>query len=297
MRITNNMVLRNSLAGLQNNRSDIQRLQTQITSGVGLTIASDDPTGADQVMTSSSSISAIDQYKRNIDSATARNNVEDSGLARVTDLLTRAREVMVSQNTATATAATRTTASKELEEIFNSVVAIGNSKVGDTYLFGGDNATATPFATTGTGATLDFTTTTPVGTQSTQVGNGQSLVPTHDGNTAFINSGVLTSLRDAARALANNDTTAGAAAMDSMDGAFQQVQVLAGETGAKRNSLDIASQNLSALKSNLTTFRSSLQDVDIEAAVTTLVTKQTAYQAAMMATSKVLGMSLTDYLR
>ena len=70
-----------------------------------------------------------------------------------------------------------------------------------------------------------------------------------------------------------------------------------GETGARSNALQIAGQNLTALKLNLTTYRSSLQDVDIEEAVTSMVTKQTAYQAAMMATSKVLGMTLTDYLR
>jgi flagellar hook-associated protein 3 FlgL len=47
----------------------------------------------------------------------------------------------------------------------------------------------------------------------------------------------------------------------------------------------------------LTTFRSDLQEVDLEAAMTQLVTRQTAYQSAMLATSKVLSLSLADYLR
>ena len=36
---------------------------------------------------------------------------------------------------------------------------------------------------------------------------------------------------------------------------------------------------------------------DFEQAVTELVGRQTAYQAAMLATSRVMGMNLTDYLR
>jgi flagellin-like hook-associated protein FlgL len=37
--------------------------------------------------------------------------------------------------------------------------------------------------------------------------------------------------------------------------------------------------------------------VDQEKAITDLVTRQTAYQSAMLATSRVLGMTLTDYLK
>src|SRR4051812_19379202 len=107
MRITNSMVLRNAVSGLQTNRAAVQRLQSQIASGVKVDTASDDPTVADQLMSSSSSLDAITQYKRNIDSATARNTVEDTALSQVTDLLARARELAVSQSTAASTAATR----------------------------------------------------------------------------------------------------------------------------------------------------------------------------------------------
>jgi len=37
--------------------------------------------------------------------------------------------------------------------------------------------------------------------------------------------------------------------------------------------------------------------VDMEEAITEMVARQTAYQAAMQASSRVMGLSLTDYLR
>ena len=63
------------------------------------------------------------------------------------------------------------------------------------------------------------------------------------------------------------------------------------------NQLEITGANLAALDVTLTTFKSDLQEVDFERAVTELVGRQTAFQAAMLATSKVMGMNLTDYLR
>jgi flagellin-like hook-associated protein FlgL len=47
----------------------------------------------------------------------------------------------------------------------------------------------------------------------------------------------------------------------------------------------------------VTNFKSNLEDVDYETAITQLMSRQNAYQAAMMATSKVIGLTLTDYLR
>lgn len=297
MRITNNIVLRNVTTGLAANRDAVLKLQQEVSSGLKFQSASDDPTAADQVMGSSSGLAAIDQYKRNIDAAKSRNSMEDSSLSQVTDLLARAKEIMVGQATGTATGATRQVASKEMEQLFNQAVAVGNTQLSGSYVFGGDAASTTPFISTGTGATLDFTTSNPTGAHAISVAAGQTVIPTHDGKQIFLDTNVLTSLRDASRALATNDTVAGTASLNTLDGAFQKVQELLGETGARTNTLDIAAQNLTALKTNLTAFRSNAQDVDIEAAVTALVTKQTAYQAAMMSTSKILGMSLADYLK
>jgi flagellin-like hook-associated protein FlgL len=57
------------------------------------------------------------------------------------------------------------------------------------------------------------------------------------------------------------------------------------------------SANLDALDTNLQALRSSAQDVDVEQAITQLMSRQTTLQAAMMTTSRVLTMSLTDYLK
>ena len=297
MRITNNSSLRNSLAELSANRTAIDALQAQVSSGLRIRKPSDDPVAASEVMQNSSSLSALDQYKRNIDSATSRNSLEGSAMDQLTNILTRAKELAVSQATGTATPEGRKTAGVEMEQLFNSVVGLASTRYADEYLFGGNSVTKPPFTPTGTGVTLDFTSSSPSGTRAVAVSAGQSLVATHDGQQLFGDSGVLAALRDAARAMQSGDQATIAGMMPALDTAFDTVQVLQGEQGGRANALDVASQNMSALKANLKAYQSQLQDVDIESAVTELVTKQTSYQAAMLATSKIIGMTLTDYLR
>jgi flagellar hook-associated protein 3 FlgL len=59
----------------------------------------------------------------------------------------------------------------------------------------------------------------------------------------------------------------------------------------------VTSANLDAFDVNLKTLKSGLEDVDMEQAVTELVSRQSAYQAAMLATSRVMGLTLADYLK
>ncbi len=85
--------------------------------------------------------------------------------------------------------------------------------------------------------------------------------------------------------------------LTSLDAAHSNVQVLVGETGAAGQQFEVANSNLDALNASLKTFKSTLQDADLEQAVTELVGRQTAYQAAMLATSRVMSLNLADYLR
>ena len=124
------------------------------------------------------------------------------------------------------------------------------------------------------------------------------LVPTnHNGTEVFEDTGVLTSLRELSMALRSGDREAVITAAYEVDGAFEQVQHLIGEVGARVSSLQITTANLDALDANLQILKSDMEDVEIEEAVTELMGRQTSYQAALMSTSRIMGMTLADYLR
>jgi len=300
MRITNSMMSSQQISVLQASMAALQKASDQATSGKRINQASDDPAAALSIMQSGSSMRALDQYRTNIQRATSRVNVEDGVLQQINDLLARAKELGVSQASDTATAQTRAAASAELGQIFKQIVDLGNTKFGDEYLFGGNQAATPPFGTTGNGVTLDFTSTNPVGQRTVGVADGELIAPTHDGQQIFVDTGVLSAVRDVARAidpslvaLPGQLTTA----LTSLDSAIGSIQGVVGDTGAVANRLTAADANVTALKTNLITFKSNLEDVDIETAMTELTTRQLAYQAALLATSKVGSTSLVDYLR
>ena len=293
MRITNNAVSRNALASLQRSLKQVDEAQHRATTGLRVERASDDPSASNSIMASGSSLRAITQYKRNIDSATARLNREESILDSVSQMLERAKELAVGQAGSNANAQTRLVTKAEIDQLIQQVVQLGNTSHEGEFLFGGDQSQTAPF----TGTVPPFASVPPTGTRRTEISSALSVRTNHNGSEVFLNSGVLAALDQLATGLGTDDSTVITASLTSLDAAHAKVQVLIGETGAAGQQFEVANANLDALNASLTTFKSNLQDADLEKAVTELVGRQTAYQAAMLATSRVMSLNLADYLR
>jgi flagellar hook-associated protein 3 FlgL len=301
MRITSNMIAAQQMTALQSNISLMQQAQERASSGKKLNVASDDPAAAMSVMGTGSSLRALEQYRTNVQRASDRIDLEDRVLSQLGDLISRAKELAVSQAGDTANDQTRSVANAEVQQLFHQIVQLGNTKFGGEYLFGGDQSATQPFSDSGSGGSLDYTSTNPQGQRSIGVGDGQTIAPSHDGKQVFLDTGVLDAVKDLAHSLDSTSPTYGkagvSAAMSKLDNAFDSVQGVVGDTGALGNRLSSVGQNLDALKMNLTAFKSNLEDVDIETAMTELTNRQVAYQAALLATSKVTNLSLSDYLK
>jgi flagellar hook-associated protein 3 FlgL len=301
MRITNNIISRSQFQGIAASMAALDKAQAHVTTGKRMLAASDDPTGAMQSMTSDTSLRALDQYRTNVQRAFSRIGIEDDVLNQVGNLLTRAKELGVSQAGSTASSQTRGIANAEVQQLFKEMVQLGNTKFGNEYMFGGNQSLTQPFTSTGAGATLDYTSSNPQGTRTVEINDGQTMAVALDGQQLMLDSGVLDAVKALSRALDPASTTYGSAgiadAMQMLDAAYESVQTLVGDVGAKGKTLDSTKANLDAYKTNLKTFKSDLEDIDIEQAVTELTNRQVAYQAAMLATSKVMGLTLADYLR
>ena len=142
-----------------------------------------------------------------------------------------------------------------------------------------------------------FTAAAPSGTRQTEISAALFVRTNHNGSEVFLDTNVMGALASLSDALGANDPAAVRAAIDQIDGAFAGVQNLLGDTGARSNQLDVTASNIDALDTQLRSYASTLSEADLEEAITELVTRQTAYQAAMSATSRVIGLNLADYLR
>ncbi len=294
MRVTSNMMAGASIFTLQQTLSQMQVSQQQVSTGLRIQSMSDDPGAASQVMQANGTLRALAQYKRNIQSGTARSQAEETSLNSLTDLLTRARELAISQASDTADAGTRLTTKSEVDQLLDEARSLGNTQFENSYLFGGYDSKTLPFPST----TPPFTNPSPpAGQTQTEIGPGQYSAATHDGQQVFVDTGVLQALSDLSTALGSNDATAIQQSIGTISTAFDGVQRLLGDVGAWQNSFQVASSNIDALSANVTAFKSNLSDADMEQSMTELLSRQNTYQAAMLATSRIMSLTFTDYLR
>ena len=293
MRVTNSMIQTNATLSLQTNLQAMAQAQNQVSTGLKYSSFADDPQAQSSVMQTSTSLNALTQYQRNISDATARANMEDTVLQQLTDSITRATAIGTQQGSATSTAANRLAAKQEVDGLIASAVAGGNTQYLGTYLFGGDNTTSPPVTAT----PPFYSGAAPSGSHTTEISAGQLFKSNHNAKEILLDTGALQALQNLSTALGNNDTAGIGTALTALNSAQQGVQSVVGDLGARENQLQVTGSNITALQSSLTTFKSNLSNVDQEKAITDLVARQTAYQSAMLATSRVLGMTLTDYLK
>lgn len=292
MRITNSTLTKEALSGFQAQMRSLDTARREASTGLRVSRPSDDPLAAAGVMQSSSGLRALDQYRKNLELARTRLDLEDSVADQLGNALARAKELGMSQAGATASGTTRAAAAQEVLRLAEFSKSLANTQFAGSYLFGGQYADTPPF----TDGAVDPNR-PPTGALRVEAGARLFLDTNHSAQELFLDTGAVAGLQALGEALAANDTRGIQSAMSALDGAFDGVQTLVGDLGARMNQVDVALTNLDSLEVNLQTFRSSLEEADLTEAVTRLVERQGALEAAMMSNSRILTLTLTDYLR
>jgi flagellar hook-associated protein 3 FlgL len=251
---------------------------------------SEDPTAGRQLVELDSAMRAIAQYQRNAGAVRHRIETEEAVLHQVTDLLSRAKELATAEAGSTASAATRAITAVEVSQLKNQLIALGNTSQGGEFLFGGLATGSPPFLANGSYVG------TPASRQS-DLGPGRQVDSVHSGEELLITSGVLAAIEALETALLANDPPGILASLGGLDGAVDATQALLAETGSRDRSLELTMTMLTTRSDGLVARRSEIADIPLEEAVLKLSTAQTALEAAYLATSRTLGLSLAGYLR
>lgn len=109
--------------------------------------------------------------------------------------------------------------------------------------------------------------------------------------------GVFNSLLDLKQYLSDNDTDGIERSIGRLETNFDNMTSRIVDIGMKFSRLEIRETITSQVSLSLTTRKSSIEDADIVESIMKLQNIQTAYQAALASTSKILNISLVDYLR
>ncbi|MDP2992782.1 MAG: flagellin, partial [Deltaproteobacteria bacterium] len=134
-----------------------------------------------------------------------------------------------------------------------------------------------------------------------RMGRNNSMAVNKDGKDAFMNgndtSNLFTYLIGLKEALGANNVTGIQDSLGNLVTASDYINEKIADFGAKRNRLDIKIYIYMELQLSNRERLSDIEDTDLAGAILNLKTKEVAYQAALIAASKVMQLSLVDFIR
>ncbi|MDF1605951.1 flagellar hook-associated protein FlgL [Nocardioides sp. YIM 152315] len=300
VRVTQNMLSRQSFNGMQTAMSRVATAQEQLTTGRLINRPSDDPTGATTAMRLRSSLASQQQYIRNADSAVGWLDQTDGTLSTIGDQITRARDIALQgANTGAMGPEARLALATEVDQIREGLISSANTQYLDRPIFGGITGGAKAYDANGVLA--DPTAVNP------PVGGGVHRTIADDvrvridvtGPEVFGDSpdSTFDHLAALSTALKAGDEAGITTAITNLKADADRITNIQSEIGARTVRVERARDVATDATLTLTNALSEVENVDLAKATVDLGLQEVAYQAALGATARVLQPSLLDFLR
>ncbi len=274
--------------------SRLNETQERVASGRRINRPSDDPFATARALAARTKLDLVTQRTRTVDLASTELGVVESALTALGTVMTRAQELSVQADSAGLDSGARQQIATEVAEMLNEVLSIANTTHGGRPIFGGHQGGA-PFAPDLPANPTAFIYNGDTGDVLREIGEGERIAVNIQGEPLF--DGIFAALVSFRDGLIANNRTAMNAASSQISNEIDTVLTARGEVGARMRRLDMAWARLEEEELALRTSISGLEEVDITAEVVELQMRDTAFQAALAATSRSLGVSLLDFLR
>lgn len=283
LKIYTNLSSLNSQRHLELSRLQMGTSITRISSGIRLTKAGDDSAAMSISESLRSDVQALKQGSRNLNDGIAMISTAEGGLAEVSSILIRLRELASQSATGTIGQTERTTLNLEFNALIKEM-----DRISQTTEFNGQKL-------------MDGSLASNVSAKNTlvlQIGLDAS-----KDNRINLNQELdLTAVNSKALGLDDESITTEAGSLQAMDALASSVDKLIairGRVGAVQNRLQRASNQLGDTIENLTAAVSTIRDADLASEVTTLTRNQILVQAssAMIGQANLIPQSVLTLLQ
>jgi flagellar hook-associated protein 3 FlgL len=300
------MVQRNILADLNAVSTKLTRAQMKAASGREITRPSDDPCNTSRAMALRQSLNAAEQYQRNVQDAMGWQDASEQALARITEAVQRARDLLVQAGNDGTDQTSRNAIAAEIDQLIEGVKQNASTTYRGLYVFSGTETSLRPYAP---------------GTDDAYHGDQGGLAPGVAGIVREIGPGVtmtlnvvgsqilgggqtaadnqlLHVLRDAANHLrAGDGASVRGTDLARLDTNLNGLLDVRAANGARSNRLEAALSRLGEVEESVVRQLSDTEDADIAKTLIELNSQTAAYQAALRAGANILQTSLMDFLR
>lgn len=298
MRVANQTLYDSVIQRLNTVSSEMMEANEVVSSTKRINNLSDDPVGLVSVLDLRSSLANVKQIERNIQLGKNWLSSGESALTQVEELMVSTKELVIQMSTATVGDTERQNAVELVDGYLEQMVSLANSQVGGRYIFGGTNTETTPFALNAGGTQVLYSgNDTPF---SIKIGKDTNIAIGRDGEDIFgenwDDTNFFKTLIDLKTHLQSNDVSEIGATLDKLDTHLDKVRAVISDMGGKTIRMEVKENIVQELEVAYKERKSSIEDADITEAIMILKSKELAYNAALASSSKIMQLSLVNFL-
>jgi len=317
MRITANITADNSLYNIQQGRAKLDKINEQITSENVINRPSDDPINSRLLLDIGDKVKTTDQYTSNITKSSTWQQFTSTALTGMSDTMQQVRTLTSSISDGITDPAFRNSVVLQLQSLKQQMIDMGNTQMGDQYIFGGAKNTTPPFTNSpaqlpppalqnpafsfysGDESSLKVQIGNSAAPMSMNIPGNQILTANTAASQPYGTINILQTFDNLIYAVQGNDVNGATGIQASskvLETASKQIFNAVTDVGSRVARLDSFSKMNANTRSTLMTVYSNTQNADLAKLGVELSNQTTAFNASLSATAKISQMSLLNYL-
>ena len=303
MRITQSMIARMGLDQLSMQRNRLARTQEQAATGLRINRPSDDPVDYRTTLHLKDSLSQTGRFLRSIDLARTRFRTTEEAISDSIQVVSNAKVTAIAAgNTSNSGSSSRAALKIQVEQLFDRLLSLSNSKApGGGYVFSGRVSDTAPFVQAGSFVSgSPPPTVTFAGDASViqvEIDEGVYVDVTRDGSQVYQGTvDVFSTLGDLWTGIDQDDPLAIQTAIGELDQALDQMLVEQSQIGGSEAKADAFEERLRLQEQEFASQISFLEDADAFEVYSDLAAQETALQASLQVTSRLLTPTLLDFI-
>ena len=305
MRVTESSRMHDLVRSVQDRSEAMSKLYNKLATQKEVAVPSDDPAKTGTIMRMTAYVESLEQNKESVQTAQSFMGAASGTLEACTDTLERVDTLIVKALNGTLSADEREAIGDEMDQLLESLVQYGNQSFDGRYIFAGTRTDTLPFSVErnadGEIETISYEgSSTPV---EFSLSRSRKIAGSVTGDAAFIDSGLLESLKSMRDHLRNEEGLTESQVTDALRDDFDALSDArgtflgeAGKLGARISELELVGKQTDLAITRAREVMSQVRDADLAQVAVDLSTQQMVYEALLAAGAKVMRLSLMDYV-
>jgi flagellar hook-associated protein 3 FlgL len=303
MRVTSNTYTNLVISSSQQDQQQLANLEQQVSSGNTVQFASDNPGVYSQAASTQTTIAELNGYTSAAATATSLTSANNSAMTSLHSIISQASELATTV-TSNMSSADMQSIATQMSSLLSQLTSTVNQTYEGNYLFGGTSnqppidSTTNAYNTATNGATTSLEI-QPGNSVQTGIAAGRSGSPPVDGflYDSATNTDVLGSLKQTITDLNNGDATAVQSTdVTALNSSLNLISQYVGSTAANMSAVSTATTALSQQTTSADNHLNALTQTDLATASIQLQQIQNQYQASLEAGTRLMNLSILNYM-